>query len=110
MSKYLCILKRYFEKEYSTKLVYEGLCKDITITMGTLKLGTVSIDDVISEFEPASFIGEYDTDIVLGIIEADSESVASLMAKSKFRETIKEKPKYMISSELEIIDIDTITY
>lgn len=105
MSKYLCVLKRYFEKEYSTKLVQEGLCKDITITMGTL-----SIDDVISEFEPASFIGEYDTDIVLGIIEADSESVASLMAKSKFRETIKEKPKYMISSELEIIDIDTITY
>ena len=53
-----------------------------------------------------------DSEIVLGVIEAEYESVATLVAKSKFQEQIKEvkKSRYYYDSWVEVTDIESITY
>ena len=53
-----------------------------------------------------------DSEIVLGVIEADYENVASLVAKSRFQEQIEEvkKSRYYYDSWVEVTDIESVTY
>ena len=96
MSKYLCVLNITYYFPAHIDLVFDG---EESYNMIPDK---PEIEDSYS----------VDSEIVLGVIEAEYENVATLVAKSKFQEQVEEvkKSRYYYDSWVEITDIESITY
>lgn len=96
MSKYLCVLNITYYFPAHIDLVFNG------------EESTNMIPDK-PEIEDSYNV---DSEIVLGVIDAEYENVAILVAKSKFQEQIEEvkKSRYYYDSWVEVTDIESITY
>lgn len=96
MSKYLCVLniEYYFPAHID------------------LIIGLEETSNKISENSIVEDSYSVDSEIVLGVIEAEYENVATLIAKSRFKEQIEEvkKSRYYYDSWIEVTDIESITY
>ena len=96
MSKYLCVLNIEYYFPAHIDLVFDG------------EDNPNMIPDK-PEIEDSYSIG---SEIVLGVIEAEYENVATLVAKSRFQEQIEEvkKSRYYYDSWVEVTDIESVTY
>ena len=96
MSKYLCVLNIEYYFPAHVDLI----------------MGEEEDSNKISENSIVEDSYNVDSEIVLGVIEAEYENVATLVAKSKFQEQIEEvkKSRYYYDSWVEVTDIESITY
>lgn len=109
--KYLCVLHREIHIEDKdvtelAKMVNDG----VRLTLGDKTLSVFSLSGVFSDIENIIKVTSYNTEEVLGIVEAYSESEATMIAKSKFGEIIDLPVPYLFDRYLEVTDIDDITY
>ena len=109
--KYLCVLHREIHIEDKdvtelAKMVNDG----VRLTLGDKTLSVFSLSGVFSDIENIIKVTSYNTEEVLGIVEAYSESEATMIAKSKFGEIIDLPIPYLFDRYLEVTDIDDITY
>lgn len=96
MSKYLCVLSITYYFPAHIDLI----------------MGEEEDSNKISDKPEIEDSYSVNSEIVLGVIEAEYENVATLVAKSKFQEQIEEvkKSRYYYDSWVEVTDIESITY
>ena len=109
--KYLCVLHKEIhiddtEVTELAKMVNDG----VRLTLGDKTLSVFSLSGVFHDIENIIKVMSYDTEEVLGIVEAHSESEAKIISNSKFHDIIHSSVQYLYDSWVEITDIDDITY